>query len=186
LLPSSNILPRTYRGLNAIMKDIGMDYQTIDACPNDHIVYYGQHASKTECLQCLISRYRTNQVTKRVSQKVLRHIPIIPRFQQLFKCESIAQFMDYYACNRSGDGVLRMPVDGSAFREIEEKWEDFKDEPRNVRLTLAANGVNPFRKLRSIYSVWPIFVINNNIPPWMSIKREHIMLTMIVPGISLH
>ena len=56
LLPSSNILPHTYRGLHAIMKDIGIDYETIDACPNDHIIYYGQHASKTECLQCLISR----------------------------------------------------------------------------------------------------------------------------------
>jgi hypothetical protein len=94
--------------------------------------------------------------------------------------------MDYHARNRSGDGVLRMPADGYAFREIEEKWADFKDEPRNVRLSLAADGVNPFRELRSIYSVWPIFVINNNIPPWMSIKREHIMLTMIVPGICLH
>ena len=39
LLPSSNILPRTYQDLHAIMKDIGMDYQTIDACPNDHIIY---------------------------------------------------------------------------------------------------------------------------------------------------
>jgi hypothetical protein len=47
LLLSSNILPRTYRSLHAIMKDIGMDCQTIDACPNDHIIYYGQHASKT-------------------------------------------------------------------------------------------------------------------------------------------
>jgi hypothetical protein len=90
--------------------------------------------------------------------------------------------MDYHACNRSGDGVLRMPVDGYAFKEIEEKWSIFKDEPRNVRLSLAADGVNPFGELRSIYSMWPIFVINNNIPPWMSIKREHIMLTMIVPG----
>jgi hypothetical protein len=168
------------------MKDIGMDYQTIDACPNDHIIYYGQRASKTECPQCLISRYRTDQVKKGVPRKVLRHIPIIPRLQQLFRCESIAQFMDYHACNRSEDGVLRMPVDGSVFREIEEKWADFKDEPHNVRLSLAADGVNPFGELRSIYSVWPIFVINNNIPPWMSIKREHIMLTMIVPGICLH
>ena len=41
LLPSSNILPRTYRDLNAIMKEIGMEYQAIDACPNDHIIYYG-------------------------------------------------------------------------------------------------------------------------------------------------
>jgi hypothetical protein len=65
-------------------------------------------------------------------------------------------------------------------------WAYFKDEPRNVRLSLAAGGVNPFIELSSIYSVWPIFVINNNISPWMPIKREHIMLTMIVLGICLH
>jgi hypothetical protein len=94
--------------------------------------------------------------------------------------------MDYHARNRSGDGVLQIPSDGYAFREIEEKWADFNDEPRNVRLSLAANGVNPFKELRSIYLVWPIFFIKNNIPPWMSIKREHIMLTMIVLGIFLH
>ena len=58
--------------------------------------------------------------------------------------------MDYHACNRSGDGVLRMLADGSAFREIEEKWTNFKDEPCNVRLSLVVDGVNPFRELRSI------------------------------------
>ena len=46
-----------------------------------------------------------------------------------------------------------MPVNGFSFREIEEKWVDFKDEPRNVRLSLAADDVNPFREIRSIYSV---------------------------------
>jgi hypothetical protein len=61
----------------------------------------------------------------------------------------------------------------------------FKEEPHNVRLSFAVDGVNPFGELRSIYSVWPIFVINNNLPPWMSIKREHTMLAMIVPGICL-
>ena len=94
--------------------------------------------------------------------------------------------MDYHACNRSGYDVLRMPSDGSAFREIEKKWAYFKDEPHNVRLSLEVGGVNPFGELRSIYSMWPIFFINNNIPPWMLIKREHIMLTMIVPSICLH
>ena len=93
--------------------------------------------------------------------------------------------MDYHAWKISEDGVLQIPVDVFAFREIEEKWVDFKDEPRNVRISLAADGVNPFREIRSIYLVWPIFVINNNIPPWMSIKREHIMLAMIVLGICL-
>ena len=28
------------------MKEIGTEYQAIDACPNDHIIYYGQYASK--------------------------------------------------------------------------------------------------------------------------------------------
>lgn len=76
-----------------------------------------------------------------------------------------------------------MPADGSAFMDIEEKWPHFKEKPRNLRLSLATNSVNPFGEMRSVYLVWPIFVINNNIPPWMSIKREHIVLAMIVPGI---
>jgi Transposase family tnp2 len=76
-----------------------------------------------------------------------------------------------------------MNVDGSAFRNIKERWPIFKEEPRNVRLSLAVDGVNPFGEIHSTYSVWPVFVINNNLPPWMSIKREHTMLAMIVPGI---
>ena len=76
-----------------------------------------------------------------------------------------------------------MPADGLAFKEIKEKWPHFKEETRNVRLSLVADGVKPFGEMRSIYSVWPVFVINNNIPPWMSIKRKQIMLEMIVAGI---
>ena len=72
-----------------------------------------------------------------------------------------------------------MPADGSAFKEIEETWSHFKEEPHNLKLSFLADGVNPYGDMRSVYSVWPI---NNNIPPWMSIKREHIMLSVIVPG----
>ena len=164
------------------MKEIGMEYQAIDACPNDHIIYYGQYALENECPHCQISRYRTDKVSKKVPRKVLRYIPIIPRFQRLFRCQSIAQFMDFHAKNRSLDDVLRMPADGSALKFIEEKWPIFKEDPRNVRISFAADGVNPFGELRSTYSVWPVFVINNNLPPWMTIKREHTMLAMIVPG----
>ena len=93
--------------------------------------------------------------------------------------------MDYHAHNRRTDGVIQMPTNGSTFRNIEEKWPHFKDKPHNLRLSLAVDGVNPFGELIYIYSVWLVFVINNNIPPWMSIKRKHIMLAMIVPSICL-
>ena len=94
--------------------------------------------------------------------------------------------MDYHARNRSEYDVLKMPADGSLYKNIEERWPIFKEEPCNVRLSLAADGVNPFGELCSTYSMWSIFFINNNLPPWMSIKREHTMLAMIVLGICLH
>jgi hypothetical protein len=73
-----------------IMKEIGMEYQAIDAFPNDHIIYYGQYALEDEFPQCQISRYRTDKASKKVPRKVLHYIMIIPRFQRLLKCQSIA------------------------------------------------------------------------------------------------
>ena len=81
LLPLSNIFPHTYRDLLAIMKEIGMPYEEIDACPNDHIIYYRQHEFEIECPECHINRCQTDQLTKKVPRKVLRYIPIIPRLQ---------------------------------------------------------------------------------------------------------
>ena len=49
--------------------------------------------------------------------------------------------MDYHARNKIQDDVIRMPADGSAFIDMEEKWPHFKEEPRNLWISLAANGV---------------------------------------------
>jgi len=69
LLPPSNVLPRAFLDLHAIMKDIGMEYQAIHACPNDYIIYYKEHASKDKSPKRNESRYQTDKVTKRVPQK---------------------------------------------------------------------------------------------------------------------
>ena len=60
LSPPSNNLPLTCREVFLIVKEIGMDYQAIDACPNDNIIYYGQYASENKCPQCEISKHRTD------------------------------------------------------------------------------------------------------------------------------
>lgn len=87
--------------------------------------------------------------------------------------------------NRSEYGVFRMPANGSAFSNIEEKWPNFKTKHRNLMISLVADGVNQFGELITTYLVWLVFVIKNIIPLWKSIKGEHIVLTMIVPGINL-
>ena len=78
MLPPSNVLYCTNQDLHSIMTYIEMENQSIHACPNDHILYYAEHASKKECPKCQISKYRTDLVTKNVSCKVLFYIPIIP------------------------------------------------------------------------------------------------------------
>ena len=54
-----------------------MQYEEIHACPDDHVIYYNKHEFATECLECHISIYPTDQVTKNVPRKVLRYIFII-------------------------------------------------------------------------------------------------------------
>ena len=44
------------------------------------------------------------------------------------------------------------------------------------------DGVNPYSLQNTNYLVWPVVVINKNIPPWSSMKNEHLMLALIVPG----
>jgi hypothetical protein len=68
-------------------------------------------------------------------------------------------------------------------KHIEDTWpEKFKDEVRSLRLSIAMDGVNPYSLQNTNYYVWPVVVINNNIPPWLSMKNEHLMLALIVPG----
>ena len=52
--------------------------------------------------------------------------------------------MDYHARNGSQYDVIQMTAYGSAFRDMEEKWPHFKEEPRNIRISLLADGVNHF------------------------------------------
>ena len=55
-----------------------MRYKGIDACPNDHIIYYKQHEFEKKIPKCHITRYQTDQITKKVPRKVIHYIPIIP------------------------------------------------------------------------------------------------------------
>jgi hypothetical protein len=48
--------------------------------------------------------------------------------------------MDYHALHGSEYGVLIIPPDASALRNIKERWPIFKEEPRNVRISLEANA----------------------------------------------
>ena len=44
------------------------------------------------------------------------------------------------------------------------------------------DGINPYSLQNTNYSVCLVLVINNNIPTWLSVKNEHLILALIVPS----
>ena len=51
-----------------------------------------------------------------------------------------------------------------------------------MRLGLASDGFNPFRTLSSTHSTWPVVLMVYNLPPWMSMKPDYFMLSLLIPG----
>ena len=182
IFPKENVFPSTCREAHQLLVELGIEYKKINSCINYFILYIDEYQDKVEFLECKENKYRTNVQCPIVPKKVLSHMPIIPRLQWVFCCKSLSQLMDWHANNRSKDWFMWILADSKALKHIEEKWtRKFKDEPCSIRFGLTIDEVCPFSFMTSNYSVWPVGLIVYNIPPWMSVRKENLMLTLIVP-----
>jgi hypothetical protein len=57
-------------------------------------------------------------------------------------------------------------------------------DARNLRLGLATDGFNPFSEKNTKYSMWPVFVVPYNLPPWACMQESNFMMTLLIPGPS--
>ncbi|PRQ28870.1 hypothetical protein RchiOBHm_Chr5g0007671 [Rosa chinensis] len=77
---------------------------------------------------------------------------------------------------------MRHPADSPAWKDFDCRYPEFSQEPRNVRLGLATDGFNPFGNMSLSYSMWPVIVVPYNLPPWMCMKKQFSMMTLLIPG----
>ncbi|RVW77928.1 hypothetical protein CK203_048271 [Vitis vinifera] len=78
--------------------------------------------------------------------------------------------------------MMRHPVDSLAWKNFDNVHPSFALEPRNVRLSLASDGFNPFGNMSISYSMWLVVLIPYNLPPWMCMKQTFFMLSLLIPG----
>ena len=90
--------------------------------------------------------------------------------------------MAWHSMSRSSDGMMRTPTNSHAWQHIDVKWPQLKKEPRHLCLGLAMDGVNPFGSRSTTWSTWPVVLVNYNIPPWLCIKKGHLLLALLIPG----
>ncbi|XP_060963569.1 uncharacterized protein LOC133033047 [Cannabis sativa] len=79
---------------------------------------------------------------------------------------------------------MRYPADSPTWKSIDARWPEFGNEPRNIRLGLSVDGINPHTTLNSKYSCWPVLLVMYNLPPWLVMKRKFTMLTLLISGPS--
>ncbi|MBJ4361919.1 hypothetical protein JGD76_23265 [Salmonella enterica subsp. enterica serovar London] len=76
----------------------------------------------------------------------------------------------WHSVERKRDGKLRHPADSAQWRNFDRSFEEFGAEPRNIRLGLSTDGMNPFGNMSSRHSTWPVNLCMYNLPPWLCMK----------------
>ena len=77
---------------------------------------------------------------------------------------------------------MTYPADGKVWEDFDKCWPDFAEDARNLRLELPTDGFNSFSNMSSFYSMWPVFVIPYNLPPWLCMQESNFMMALLIPG----
>ncbi|KAL6321186.1 hypothetical protein AAG906_015530 [Vitis piasezkii] len=154
MLPLNNEMPMSMYEAKKTFSALGMEYQNIHACPNDCILYRNQYKDAITCPTCGKSRWKINnkggKIKKGVPAKVLWYFPPIPRFKRMYQSSKTAKHLMWHAKDKECDGKLRHPLDSLAWKLVDHMWPDFASEPRNLRLALSTDGINPHKKFMKL------------------------------------
>ena len=193
-LPSNAKFPNDCYEAKKIIKDLGLSYEKIHACPKDYVLYWKENANLEACPNCGVSRRESNESKgqqsthaspkkgKKRATKILRWFPLKPRLKRPFMSPETTNHMKWHANGHMNDGLLRHPIDSKAWKSFDSKYIEFSSEPRNVRLGLATDGFNPRGNMSTSHSMWLVILISYNLPPWMCMKRSYFMLSLFIPS----
>ncbi|KAH0728079.1 hypothetical protein KY284_003944 [Solanum tuberosum] len=163
-MPELNI-PPSYNKTKSMVKNLDLDYEKIDACSNDCMLFRNDHKDDEFCHTCGASRYikslevdselEPSKKQHRVSAKTLKHFPLIPLLKRLFMCSKTVDSLRWHDKERSKEGKLRHPTDGLEWKDFDMLQPYFALDCRNVRLGLSSDGFNPFQTMSISHSTWP-------------------------------
>ncbi|KAL3627015.1 hypothetical protein CASFOL_028378 [Castilleja foliolosa] len=180
ILPENNVLPNRTYDAKKVISSLAIDYERIHACPNDCVLYRNEYESLDCCPNpsCRQPRYQRAGV----AAKVVWYFPIIPRFKRMFSNTSEAKNLRWHAEGREVDGNIRHPADSEQWISIDNLYPDFSKDPRNLRLALSADGMNPYGSQSSTHSTWPVVLVIYNLPSSLCMKRKYMMLSLLISG----
>jgi hypothetical protein len=184
-------MPKVLYQSKKIVSDLSMNYEKIDVCEKNCMLFWKEHKDDTECMHYGRSRYvkvRNEDgvsVATKVATKQLHYIPITPRLKQLFLSEETAKQMRWHhegKCESEDPDIMSHHADSEAWQTLDRFDPEFARDPRSVRLGLLTDGFQPHSTNSHPYSCWPVFVMPYNLPPDKCLKEGFIFLALVIPG----
>lgn len=176
-------LPQSYNEAKNYLRELGLGYDSIHVCKNNCVLFRKEYAKNNDCPVCGASRWKDTEGRKRVPEKVLRYFPLIPRLKRMFVSKNTAEDTQWHKLKRQPiENTLSHPADGEAWKDFDRKYPWFADDARNLRLGISTDGFNPFGNMSISYSMWPVFVVPYNLPPWACMDQSNFMMSLLIPG----
>ena len=174
LLPPNNKLPNNYEEAYTIIKPFLTKSLCFHACRHDCVLFRDsdvhQFSSLMKCPKCGANRFSS----KNIPAKHFLYLPLGPRFARMYGTASLAQVVHSLAerdePNAMND-VQHSPI-----------WKSSCDPTNAVFLQSSLDGMNPFNKNKTSYSMWPITITMLNLPRQIRYLFGRMFLVGIVPG----
>jgi len=159
LLPADHVLPTNTYATQKLLRALKMPYEGIHACPKGCVLFRGDLEEAKTCPKCDASRFVLvegsdgSMKQSKVPEKVVRHLPFLPRLQRLYMTEESAKQMTWHKNGkRYHPDKMVHPADGDAWKHFDNMNPVKAMEARNVRVALATDGFNPFGMMAAPYT----------------------------------
>jgi hypothetical protein len=190
-IPVKHNMPKDLYQYKKIVSGLEINYEKIDACEKNCMLFCKEYNDDTECMHCSRSRYVKvinedgTSVTTKVAVKQLRYIPIMPRLKQLFLCEEMAQQMRWHkegVCDSKDVDIMSHPTDVEAWHALDHFDPEFARDPKSVHLGLSTDDFQPYSSNSTAYSCWSVLVMSYNLHPNKCLKEGIIFLALVISG----
>jgi hypothetical protein len=155
----------------------------IDMCINSCCAFTGSFARNISCHLCGESRFITkNNISTNSPRKVSTFIPLIDRFkfqynnpERAMKLRYRHQYVnqDEYENNSIGD-----LFDGNLYKEL--VGDGYFVDERDIALIGSTDGFQLFKQKTD--DCWVVMFINANLLPSERVKKENLLISLIIPG----
>jgi hypothetical protein len=87
VLPINHKLPRDMYQSKKLLSDLSMDYEKIDVCQDNYMLFWKEHINKKKCLKYGKSRFvevintDSEEVMTKIAYKQLRYMTLTPRLK---------------------------------------------------------------------------------------------------------